>query len=367
MKKGFYAVCLLALLVTSCSKNENAGRQVSTGGGDGIIAGGDNSNFSEVAIGPVAGKDDKDYRFAFSFGGVNPYADPVPGAANDMAKILKIPNIIEQTPQHWEQNEQNVILDAFIAQDIRGIFMMPSNSTAVNAEITKIVKAGVPVVCMGGPPDDPTDAVLTLATDVYQSAYNGTIAIIEKIEENGNIVALSGQISDPNTKARFQASADACAKYPNVNLIQQIGDIDDAELSMTAVENLLAAQGDKINGIISTAYYPSVAIATYLTDPKYSHIIGVGIDTDEKVLDAIRAGSLYGTMSQNPYGQGYICTLTLKMLADGWTYKSTESKHIDSGSFLITTDNINELDKLKIDVTNEILSTWTARFNPPAN
>jgi hypothetical protein len=54
------------------------------------------------------------------------------------------------------------------------------------------------------------------------------------------------------------------------------------------------------------------------------------------------------------------------MLADGWTYKSTESKHIDSGSFLIIKDNINDLDKLKIDVTNEILSTWVARFNPPA-
>jgi ribose transport system substrate-binding protein len=148
-------------------------------------------------------------------------------------------------------------------------------------------------------------------------------------------------------------------------LIQQIGDIDDAELSMTAVKNLLAAQGDQINGIIATGYFPLVAIATYLADPKYSHIIGVGIDTDEKVLDAIRAGSLHGTMSQNPYGQAYICTLALKMLVDGWTYKSTESKHIDSGSFLITKDNIDELDKLKIDVTNEILRTWTARFNPP--
>jgi ribose transport system substrate-binding protein len=71
-------------------------------------------------------------------------------------------------------------------------------------------------------------------------------------------------------------------------------------------------------------------------------------------------------MSQNPYGQGYICTLTLKMLVDGWTYKSDQPKLIDSGSFLITKDNINQLDTLKIDVTNNILSTWVSRFNPPA-
>jgi ribose transport system substrate-binding protein len=318
-----------------------------------------------VAAGIPKGKAAKDYKFAFCFGGVNPYADPVPGACNDVGKKLGIPTVIEQTPKNWEQNEQNTILDALVAKGIRGILMMPSNAVAANVQITKMVKAGIPVVCMGGPPKEPSSAVLTLATDVYQSSFMGTTEVIKAIGEKGNIVALSGQVSDPNTVMRFQAAKDACAKYPNVTLMQTIGDIDDAEASMTAVENLLSARGDEVNGIISTAYFPSVAVATFLKNPKYAHIKAVGIDTDQKVLDAIRAGVLLGTMSQNPYGQGYIGTLTLKMLKDGWTYKKGQPFLVDSGSFFISKDNIDRFDDIKMEVTNKLLESWASRFNPP--
>ena len=243
--------------------------------------------------------------------------------------------------------------------------MMPSEATASNEQITKMVNAGIPVVCMGGPPELPSDATLTLATDVYNSAFEGTTAVIKKMGGKGKLVGLSGAINDTNTKKRFKAIEDACDEYPDVELFQLIGDIDNSEGSMTAIGSLLAAHGDEITGMISTAYYPSVAMAKYLSKPEYGHIVGVGIDTDSAVLDAIRDGILYGTMSQNPWGQSYISTYTLKMLIDGYTYKKGQPEVIDSGSFLITAENIDSYDELKTAVTNDILSTWLDRFNAP--
>ncbi len=320
-----------------------------------------------IPYGPADGKTDDDYQFGFSFGGINPYADPVEPAATQAEKELGIKkHLIISTPQDWVQNDQNQLLDALIAGGCKGIQMMPSEATASNEQITKMVNAGIPVVCMGGPPELPSDATLTLATDVYASAYQGTIAVIEKLGGEGNIVGLSGAINDTNTQKRFQAIQDACDEYPNVTLFQTIGDIDNAEGSMTAIGDLLAASGAEINGMISTAYYPSVAMAKYLEQEEYSHIIGVGIDTDASVLDAIRAGVLYGTMSQNPWGQSYIATYTLKMLIDGYTYKDDQPEVIDSGSFLITSENIDSMDETIKAVTEEILSTWLDRFNPPA-
>ncbi len=320
----------------------------------------------DVPYGPTNGNKAADYQFGFSFGGINPYADPVEPAATVAEKELGITkHMIISTPQEWNQNEQNQLLDALIAGGAKGIQMMPSEATASNEQITKMVNAGIPVVCMGGPPELPTDATLTLATDVYQSAYDGTIAVIEAMGGKGKVVGLSGAVNDTNTQKRFQAIKDACDTYPNVALFQTIGDIDNAEGSMTAIGALLAASGDEVTGMISTAYYPSVAMAKYLSQAEYSHIVGVGIDTDNAVLDAIRAGILYGTMSQNPWGQSYIATYTLKMLVDGYTYKSDQPAVIDSGSFLVTAENIDEYDQLKMDVTHEILSTWLDRFNAP--
>ncbi len=320
-----------------------------------------------ISYGPTKGKTDADYQFGFSFGGINPYADPVEPAATIAEQELGITlHLLINTPQDWVQNDQNQCLDALIAAGCKGILMMPSEATASNEQITKMVNAGIPVVCMGGPPELPSDATLTLATDVYQSAYDGTIAVIEKMGGKGKIVGLSGAVNDTNTQKRFQAIQDAVAQYPDVELLQLIGDIDNAEGSMTAVGDVLAASGSEITGMISTAYYPSVAMAKYLAQEEYSHIVGVAIDTDEAVLDAIRDGVLYGTMSQNPWGQSYIGIYTLKMLIDGYTYKADQPAVIDSGSFLVTADNIDSYDELKMQVTMELMSTWLDRFDPPS-
>jgi ribose transport system substrate-binding protein len=321
----------------------------------------------DIPYGPTEGKTDADYQFGFSFGGINPYADPVEPAATVAEKELGIAkHMIINTPQDWVQNDQNQCLDSLIAAGCKGIQMMPSEATASNEQITKMVNAGIPVVCMGGPPELPTDATLTLATDVYQSAFDGTTAVIEKMGGKGKIVGLSGAVNDTNTQKRFQAIKDAVAKYPDVELLQLIGDIDNAEGSMTEVGNVLAASGSEITGMISTAYYPSVAMAKYLAQDEYKHIVGVAIDTDQSVLDAIRDGILYGTMSQNPWGQSYISTYTLKMLVDGYTYKEGQDAVIDSGSFLVTAENLDSYDQLKMDVTQKLMGTWLDRFNAPA-
>ena len=175
----------------------------------------------DIPYGPIEGKTDADYQFGFSFGGINPYADPVEPAATVAEKELGITkHVLINTPQDWIQNDQNQCLDSLIAAGCKGIQMMPSEATASNEQITKMVNAGIPVVCMGGPPELPTDATLTLATDVYQSAFDGTTAVIEKMGGKGKIVGLSGAVNDTNTQKRFQAIKDAVAKYPDVELLQ---------------------------------------------------------------------------------------------------------------------------------------------------
>ena len=361
MKKKILYVLLIMLLTVS-SLVFSGGQQEAAS----VMASDGAKPVIDVPFGPTQGKKAADYQFGFSFGGINPYADPVEPAATQAEKELGITkHLIISTPQDWNQNEQNQLLDALIAGGCKGIQMMPSEATASNEQITKMANAGIPAVCMGGPPELPSDAVLTLATDVYNSAYEGTIAVIKKMGEKGKVVGLSGAINDTNTKKRFKAIKDACNEYPDVELFQTIGDIDNSEGSMTAIGALLAAHGDVVTGMISTAYYPSVAIAKYLSKEEYSHIVGVGIDTDASVLDAIRDGILYGTMSQNPWGQSYISTYTLKMLVDGYTYKADQPAVIDSGSFLVTAENIDSYDELKMSVTEKILSTWLKRFNMP--
>lgn len=319
-----------------------------------------------VAYGPMDGKSDKDYAFGGVFGAINSYSDPMQGAADEAAEELGIQATQFDAPKDWVQNDQNTILDGLIAKGLKGIYMMTSDPVAGNEQIAKMVSSGVPVVCVGGSPETPSEATLTLATDVYQASYDGTVNLIEAMGGKGGVVGLCGAVTDTNTQSRMQAIEDACDEYPDVTLVQIIGDIDESEASVTAVENILAAKGDEINGFISTCYYPSVALASILAEEKYSDIHAIGCDTDEAVLDGIKSGSLDGTMSQNPWGQAYLATVTLKMLTDGWTYKDSEEFLIDSGSFYITAENVDNVEETQKEATMEMAKTWTDKFEAPS-
>jgi len=318
-----------------------------------------------IAYGPITGKTAADYKFGFSFGGIASYADPCPGMADLAASELGIPKITVQTPQNWIQNEQNQKLDGLIASGMKGIFMMPSEPTAGNAQISKMVSAGIPVVCMGGPPELPSKTVLTLATEARQAAYDGTVALIQAMGEKGNLVALIPMLNDTNTQKRLTGIKDAIAKYPNVKLLQSIADMENTENAMTQLGDLLAARGKEIDGIMAAGYTAAATCATFMMKPEYAHIKSVGFDTDEKVMTAIKAGKMTGTMSQNPWGQAYISMYTLKMLVDGWKYKAGQPEVINSGSFLITTANVDKYEQMIKDETFKIMATWTDRFDPP--
>lgn len=323
--------------------------------------------YPSIAYGPTGGKTDDDYKFGFSFGGVASYADPCEGMANQASEELGIPTIVVQTPQNWIQNEQNQKLDGLIASGMKGIFMMPSEPTAGNAQIEKMVDAGIPVVCIGGPPDLPSKATLTLATDAYQSAFDGTIALIESMGEKGNIVALVPMINDTNTVKRSKGIEDAVAKYPEVKLIQTLADMENMENAMTSLGDLLAARGSEIDGIMAAGYTSAVAASTFLMKPENAHIKCVGMDTDAKVMQAISDGQMVGTMAQNPWGQAYIAQYTLKMLVDGWTYNEDQPEVVNSGSFLITKENIADYESMIKAETMKIMENWSDRFTPPAN
>lgn len=318
-----------------------------------------------IEFGAVEGKTDKDYVFAGVFGAINSYSDPMQGAADVAAKELGIKATGFDAPKDWVQNDQNTILDGLIAKGIKGIYMMTSDPVAGNEQISKMTASGVPIVCVGGAPSTPSKATLTLATDVYQAAYDGTINLIKAMGEKGGLVGLCGAVTDTNTQSRMKAIKKACEEYPDVELIQIIGDIDESEASVTAIENILAAKGDQINGFISTCYYPSVALAKILAGDRYEDIHAIGCDTDDAVIEGIKSGALDGTMSQNPWGQAYLATVTLKMLTDGWTYKADQDFLVDSGSFYITKENADRVEQTQMESTMEMAKTWTKRFDAP--
>lgn len=361
MKKALCAVMAGALMLSmaSCASGENPSIQQLP---DEFL------HPASVACGPTGDKESSDYQFGFLWGGQSDYYEAMPMMFERACAELSIPIPMDATPKNWDQQEQNVQIDKLLDRNVKGICMMPSEEVRSNDKINELVASGIPVVCIGGAPAQPSQCMMTLATDVYQCAYDATLTVLDALNYEGNIVAVTGATTDTNSAKRLQGVADACAQYSNVTLLDQIDGITGESSGLEIVKKLLQERGDEINGVVAMDYYAAYAMAyCLLSRDAYDHIVCVGIDSDDLVLEAVRRGKMLGSMSQNPWAQGYLSVYTLKMLTDGWTYKEGQPAIVDTGSFLITRDLVNDFENRAIELTMELAATWTDRFNPPAD
>jgi ribose transport system substrate-binding protein len=291
--------------------------------------------------------DPADYQFAVVYGGDHPFFYPWASGAKAAAQDLRIPEPFIVSPQAWDQTEQNQVIDSAIDKGAKGIAMFPSDAAAGNVEISKLFRNGIPCVTMGGSPLEPSDAVFCYATDVGASVALGTQELINKLKENGltqgNIVHLCSSLVDTNTKKRQQAIKEVLAKPENAGfrLYLELSDTDAIEPAEKAISTMFSTYISEVDGIICTGYVNAQVLAKTMVKLNERRVVAIGIDDSQDVLTAIEQGFMYGTMTQNPWGMGYVGIYTLKLIKDGYQYKSNKPFFINSGYFLLTKDMLS--------------------------
>jgi len=84
----------------------------------------------------------------------------------------------------------------------------------------------------------------------------------------------------------------------------------------------------------------------------------IAIDDDAIILDAIRDGTISGTVVQNPWGQGYVGSWVLAALQTGYCTMDEPGLYVDSGSFLVTTANVETYNAEREATSKSILSAF---------
>lgn len=309
---------------------------------------------------------DVEYNFALVQAGIHPFYNPFPGALADFARDYNTTEPRLEAVAFLNMEEQSALIESLVASGINGLAFQPADPVAGNEVITDLMNEGINVVGFAGTPEEPTDMIFCLATDVYTAAYEGAKQLCEEMGGKGAIVHLTGNPSETNTQKRIDGVAAAIAEYPDVTLFQTIADIDATEPAQNAIDSLLSASGDQIDGIISTVYVPSVVLSTVFTQRQETRIKSVLCDADDAVVQAIKDGWVTGTMNQNAYAQAYLCSLGLKMLADGYTYKADSPFFIDSGFVYLNKDNVDTKDEEALKFTENFKPQFIALFDEPA-
>lgn len=322
------------------------------------------------AVASQAGQvEGKEYNFAIVYGGVHPFFDPWAFGAQQAALDLGIPIPNVTSPQNWDQTQQNAIIDGLVAGGVNGIGMFTSDAVAGNEKISELVEMGIPVVTMGGSPATPSQATFCYATDVGASVGFATQAIIDKLKADGltsgKLMHLCSGLADTNTQKRQAAIREVLEKPENAGftLEWELADTDATQPAEEAISAMYSSYYKEVDGIVCTGYINAQVLAKTMNERGTNDgIVAIGIDDSQDVMTAIDNGFMYGTMTQSSWAMGYVGIYGLKLLTDGYTYKTDKPFFIDSGWWLLTQDLLPEYNERQQQIAYDFVTTMADTY-----
>ncbi|NUW32357.1 substrate-binding domain-containing protein [Nonomuraea sp. SMC257] len=346
------ACCLILLGLVGCSTRPTESAAVPTAAS------------TATASGPVELREGSKVKVALVPGGAHPYFQPWKEAARQSAADFHLGGVVFNETAEWDQAKQNNLLDSLAAQGYNAFGVFGVSPTDINTTFGDLKSKGFAVASLAScPAGDTNEADFCLSTDVEVAAYKAAKAAIDAMGGKGVLVHLTGNNVDANTQRRIKGVDKAVEETSGaVKLLPVVADVDkDLQTAQKAVADLLAARGKEIGGIVSTAYNPAVAAAAGVKKAGLP-IKVVAIDDDPEILRAIREGSAYATIAQNPRGQAYVGSWALALLQSQQCTMRQPGVVIDSGSFLVTKENVDGYDTERRKTSEQIKQRFAAEL-----
>jgi ribose transport system substrate-binding protein len=296
-------------------------------------------------------------------GGAHPYFQPWKTTAAEAKAEFKLGDVTFNETSGWDQTKQNDVLKSLAAQGYNAFGVFGVSPENINSTFEDLKRQGFPVASLAScPAGDVDKADFCLSTDVQQAAYKAAQAAIQAMGGKGNLVHLTGNKVDSNTQRRIAGVQKAVDETGGkVKVLQVITDIDtDLQTAQKSVADLLAAKGSQIQGIVNTAYNPAVASAEGVKQSKLP-IKVIAIDDDPTILAGIKDGSVSGTVLQNPVGQALVGSYALMKLSGGCTM-AQPGVVVDSGSFVVTKENVGSYENDRKAKTDELRKAFDSQY-----
>jgi ribose transport system substrate-binding protein len=332
-RRAIVGLALVTLAGTGCSAEPSPGA-------------GNRSGAERTSTGLVEVRDGSQVSLAMVTGGADESFQPWKAIAEKSRAEFKLSKVTVDQTSASDQAKQNQVIDSLAAKGYNAFGISGVATTRINSTFEDLKAKGLAVGSLASCPAGETNSAdFCLSTDVETAAYQAAKATIEAIGGEGTIVHLTGDEGDVDTQRRIAGVRKAVAETAGrVTELPVVTGLDtDQGTARKAVADLLASQGPGLAGIVTTAYDPAIAAADAVAAARLP-IKVVAIDDDALVLSGIRSGGIAATVVQNPAGQVYVGSWLLALLGSKQCQLRAPGLVIDSGSFVVTSANVDSYD-----------------------
>ncbi|MEV8538841.1 substrate-binding domain-containing protein [Streptomyces sp. NPDC051572] len=249
----------------------------------------------------------------------NPFFVQIRSGAQAEAKKLGLDLTV--TDAQNDASQQANQLQNFTSSNYGAIIVNPVDSDAASNSVKAADKAKIPVIAVDrGVNKAAVDTLV--ASDNIVGGELAAKTIATKLGGSGKIVILQGQAGTSAARERAEGFAKGLKAYPGIQVVaQQPADFDRTK-GLDVMSNLLQAHPD-VQGVIAANDEMALGAIKALGSKAGTSVPVVGFDGTPDGLTAVKQGTLYASVAQQPSQLGKIAVDNALRAAQGKKVEST--------------------------------------------
>jgi ribose transport system substrate-binding protein len=241
-------------------------------------------------------------------------------------------------PADFSASEQAPILNAVAVSKPDALIVAPTDTKALNPELSRISAAGVKIVFVDTTTTDPSIAVSHITSDNTGGGKLAADSLAAQIGGKGTVAIIDVNPGISTTDARIAGfTAEMKAKYPNVTVLGTQYDNDSTATATSQVEGDISAHPN-LAGVFATNVLSAQGAATGVQHAGASGKVKVAtFDAEPQQITALKANQIQLAVAQSPYLEGQDGVLQAVDALSG----KTVTANIGTPLVAITPQNVN--------------------------
>jgi ribose transport system substrate-binding protein len=246
-----------------------------------------------------------------------------------------------QGPENESQvDKQLEMLQTALNQKPQALCFAALDSKAANPLLQKFKDAKIPVIGFDSGVDSDIP-LATAATDNIKAAGTAADKMATLIGGSGDVAVVAHDQTSRTGIDRVKGFTDQIkAKYPNIKIVAtQYGGGD--QLKSTDLTKTILQANPNLKGIFGANEGSAIGVLNGVKESgKSGKVTVIGYDSGQQQMDAIRAGTMAGAITQDPIGIGFKCVEAAVKALKG----EKLDKNIDTGFKWYDKTNIDNPD-----------------------
>ncbi|MFF4620538.1 sugar ABC transporter substrate-binding protein [Nonomuraea jabiensis] len=272
----------------------------------------------------------------------NPFFQTMKQGMDDQAATAKVPVTVQAANAITDTTGQADKLNGLAGQDFSCYVVNPISGTNLVQGLAQLSAQNKTVVNI----DSPIDAAAAKSANVKLATYIGTDNVeagktagqrmTELLADGGDVAAIGGIAGDVTSGARVEGFQQGLG--PKVKMVQTVAANWERQTALTAATDVLQAHPDLAGFFVANDDMGLGVARAVANAGKAGKVKVISVDGIKDALDAVKAGTLDGTVAQYPYAIGLMGVEACQAAATGKTLPANVKAPVE----LVTKENADK-------------------------